>query len=173
MYPNQLFSCLAKDSKVAEMLSRSVAPYDLLLLAKADHIGRKNPPDYTENEIWINKKYLYYLNTIKQPVITGSDLIALGLSPSPAFSFMIDRAKKLRLSGKNKEEQLTIVLADAKSKGLISNIPPMYRNEITGNDLIKLGMKPSPKFKEILQKLNEQMKTGMSKEDVLQAFVGK
>lgn len=50
MQPNQLISQGSKAKAFRRMFAKSICPNDLILLAKADHLGRGGDHDYTEQE---------------------------------------------------------------------------------------------------------------------------
>ena len=96
------------------MFDRSVCPEDLLLLAKADHMGRLGPgmrreataEEYAEMGGRLREMLTLYKERMNQPYVMGRDLIEAGVKPSPLFADALAYAHKLRLAGIPKEEQL-------------------------------------------------------------------
>ena len=96
------------------MFDASVCPEDLLLLAKADHMGRLGPDmrretvleNYAETECKLREMLAVYQERMSQPYVMGKDLIAAGEEPGPLFTDALTYAHKLRLAGIPKEEQL-------------------------------------------------------------------
>ena len=97
-----------------KMFDRSVCPEDMLLLAKADYMGRKDAgtdgsaiaEEYREVELKLQKMLSVYEERMSSPYLTGKDLIEAGVEPGPVFGEALSYAHKLRLNGKSKEEQL-------------------------------------------------------------------
>ncbi|MBR6186353.1 MAG: tRNA nucleotidyltransferase [Clostridia bacterium] len=98
------------------MYDQAVAPEDLLLLSKADHLGKKAPGDPQAREkllkSWEGKeKRLYemlrlYQEYMSRPGVRGQDLLDAGLKPGPQFSLGLSYAHKLRLAGVERESAL-------------------------------------------------------------------
>lgn len=95
-----------------KMFDRSVCPEDLLLLAKADYMGRLGPgmdrdgliPDYEETERKLGEMFALYLGRMNRPCVMGRDLVAEGIQPEPLLGEALAYAHKLRLAGCPKEE---------------------------------------------------------------------
>ena len=96
------------------MFDQSVCAEDLLLLAKADHLGRigagakrENLADgYAETESRLREMLALYQDRMSRPYVMGKDLMAAGAEPGPLFTDALTYARKLRLAGVPKEEQL-------------------------------------------------------------------
>ena len=91
-------------------------PQALLLLARADHLGRTGFLPDEENERFLQERLQIYLETMAKPFVSGADLIAAGLTPGPDFSELLTYAHKLRLSGIEKETALKQTLTYRKEK---------------------------------------------------------
>ena len=97
------------------MFDSSVCPEDLLLLAKADHLGRLGAgtrrealaEGYAETECKLREMLAVYKERMSRPYVMGKDLIAAGAEPGPIFTDALAYAHKLRLAGVPKEEQLS------------------------------------------------------------------
>lgn len=119
MKPNMLVGAGAQVKSYMRMYDRSVCPEDLLLLAKADHLGRIAPgtdrsallASYAETEGKLREMLALYEERMRQPYLQGRDLIAAGLEPGPPFTQALALARKLRLAGRPKEEQLKQALS--------------------------------------------------------------
>ena len=114
MEPNQKVRDGAHVRSFMHMFDRSVSPEDLILLAKADYMGRLGEGEdraalaeaYQETENSLNAMLREYRDRMSRPYLMGRDLIEAGVSPGPVFSRALDYAHKLRLAGVPKEEQL-------------------------------------------------------------------
>lgn len=102
-----------------KLFNRSVNQNDLLLLSKADNIGRvgKNITrnfllkSYEKTELKLQKMLKIYNHRMSQPYVMGKDIINLGIEPSPLVGKILQYVHKLRLAGISKDEQLRHVLA--------------------------------------------------------------
>lgn len=62
MRPNMLAAQHSSQKALNRLFRLSVCPHDLLLLAKADHLGRIDPPDYTAAEKYLKAGFEIYKN---------------------------------------------------------------------------------------------------------------
>ena len=114
MQPNKKAREASHVKSFMAMFDRSVCPEDLLLLAKADHMGRLGPgmrreataEEYAEMGGRLREMLTLYKERMNQPYVMGRDLIEAGVKPSPLFADALAYAHKLRLAGIPKEEQL-------------------------------------------------------------------
>ena len=118
MKPNQMYN-IAKKKSMMKLWDEAICPEDLILLARADSLGRDKIHDYDEIEKILRASLEDYKNLMKKPQITGKDLISLGLKPGEQFSEYIKFGHKLHLSGVPKEEVLRHVSADINKKQLL------------------------------------------------------
>ena len=115
MQPNKKAREASHVKSFMSMFDLSVCPEDLLLLAKADHLGRLGAGtprdtlahDYAETECKLCEMLAVYKERMSQPYVMGKDLIAAGAEPGPVFTDALAYAHKLRLAGVPKEEQLS------------------------------------------------------------------
>ena len=114
MQPNNKAREASHDKAFMTLFDQSVCPEDLLLLAKADHMGRLGPgmrrepaaAAYAETERRLREMLALYQDRMNRPYVMGRDLIAAGMQPGPLISEALAYAHKLRLAGVPKEEQL-------------------------------------------------------------------
>ena len=114
MEPNQKVSMGSHIKSYMKMFDRSVCPEDMLLLAKADHMGRVGggtdravlAQKYEETEAYLHEMLGVYKERMSHPYLKGRDLIEAGMEPGPLFSEALSYAHKLRLAGMSKDEQL-------------------------------------------------------------------
>lgn len=104
MRPNMLSKNNSSLKASRRMFNESINPKDLILLAKADHLGRTNSEDYTNYECWLNDRLSDFYNTCNEPLLKGRDLIKMGLKPSKEFKEILDKAFNLQMSGLSKDE---------------------------------------------------------------------
>ena len=96
------------------MFDQCVDPEGLILLARADHLGRPGTEVLTENESFLCQRLQTYRQIMDRPHVMGADLVAAGLTPGPDFSEILAYAHKLRLAGIEKENALRQTLAYAE-----------------------------------------------------------
>jgi tRNA nucleotidyltransferase (CCA-adding enzyme) len=114
MEPNRKVQDTSGVKSFMKMFDRSVCPGDLILLAKADHLGRigeGTDPEtlamkYVETESVLRAMLREYEDRMSRPYVMGRDLIEAGVTPGPVFTDALAYAHKLRLAGVPKEEQL-------------------------------------------------------------------
>ena len=119
MQPNQKVRSGAHKKSFMKMFDRSICPEDLLLLSKADSLGRKNPEAddlntemrYAETETVLQQMLSDYHERMSLPYVMGKDLIEAGIKPGPLMGEALSFAHKLRLAGVSKEHQLSQTLA--------------------------------------------------------------
>lgn len=114
MSPNMLTDQGAGTKAYMRMFDRSCEPRDLLLLAKADHLGRIDPPDYSETESILKNQLAIYEERMSRPYVRGRDLVESGMRPGRAFTEALIYAHKMRLAGVAKEDALSQTLAYLK-----------------------------------------------------------
>ena len=103
------------------MYDAAVAPEDLVLLARSDHLGKKDPADpdarerlldsWKEPELKLNEMLRLYRDYMSQPGVRGQDLIDAGLTPGPDFTLALSYAHKLRLAGVDRDSALKQTLS--------------------------------------------------------------
>lgn len=78
MKPNLYAAQNSRQRAWNTLFDQSVCPEDLMLLAKADHLGRANAAPYEETEREIGERFAAFQETMARPYVTGADLIARG-----------------------------------------------------------------------------------------------
>lgn len=124
MEPNMKAGTGARDKAFMHMFNESVCPQDLLLLARADYLGRRGPEsdaeamarDYAPTAEKLADMLALYRARMAEPCVMGRDLIEAGLAPGPAFTEALAYAHKLRLAGVGKEDQLRQTLGYMRKK---------------------------------------------------------
>ena len=125
MKPNMMAECGSGEKSFMKLFDRSVCPEDLLLLAKADHFGRKKTEadretlaaGYAETEKTLQAMLALYRRRMAEPYLMGRDLVEAGVKPGPGFTEALAYAHKLRLAGLPKEEQLRQTLGFIRQAG--------------------------------------------------------
>ncbi|MBE6818201.1 MAG: HD domain-containing protein [Ruminococcaceae bacterium] len=118
MQPNRLVGEHAHTKAYMKMFDKTPYPQDLLLLSKADYVGRLGEDDRREDmlaayvpiEKKLGEMLALYQERMRAPYVTGEDLIRAGLKPGKAMGAALEYAHKLRLAGVPKAEQLKQVL---------------------------------------------------------------
>ncbi|MGN1115637.1 MAG: hypothetical protein ACI4TH_03635 [Candidatus Ornithomonoglobus sp.] len=115
MRPNALAIAKAKKKSFNKLFDLSVCPEDLLLLAKADHLGRVGPPDYSETEKLLQKALKEFYETMSRPFVQKQDLLSAGIRDNERLLELLAYSHKLRLAGAEKSAALKQTLSYAKS----------------------------------------------------------
>lgn len=106
MKPNLYAAQNSRQKAWNALFDASVCPEDLMLLAKADHLGRADAAPYEETERIIRARYAQFREMMARPHVTGADLMARGVQPGEEMGKMLEKAHRLRLAGVGKEETL-------------------------------------------------------------------
>ena len=106
MKPNLYAAQNSRQRAWNTLFDQSVCPEDLMLLAKADHLGRANAAPYEETEREMGERFAAFQETMARPYVTGADLIARGMHPGEEMGKMLEAAHRLRLAGVEKEAAL-------------------------------------------------------------------
>lgn len=88
------------------MFDKSINGKDLILLAKADHLGRLNASPYDEHEKWLNSRLDDFNEVCSEPLVKGKDLVEMGYKPSKEFAEILEKAYNLQMSGLSKYQIL-------------------------------------------------------------------
>ena len=123
MEPNKRMGDGAGEKSFMRLFDSSVCPEDLLLLAKADFLGRRAPgedgaalaAEYAETERRLRQLLELYRKRMAQPAVSGKDLLDAGFAPGENFRLALAYAHKLQLAGLSKEDQLRQTLGYLRS----------------------------------------------------------
>lgn len=101
--PMQFYKQGAKSAAIRR-LAKEVNIEDLILLAKADFLGRTTKEalqgDFEAGEwLSIRAKELKVINTPVQALLQGRDLMKAGLTPSKEFKIILDKAYEAQMDG--------------------------------------------------------------------------
>ncbi len=115
MRPHQLARQNSSFKATNKLFDAAASPEDLILLAKADNLGRipKSEHDY---DTFLYERLSRYKEIAAAPQVTGKDLLEAGLSPDRNFKNLLDYAHKLHLSGVPKDTALQQTIAFSKEK---------------------------------------------------------
>lgn len=119
MRPNALVYMKSGRNAFMKLFDEALVPGDLLLLAKADHMGRgEKGRDYEPLEEKLRFEFAAYGERMAQPAVTGDDLIAAGMKPGRAMGEALAYAHRLHLAGMEKAQALRQTLAYAREQGM-------------------------------------------------------
>ena len=110
MAPLFLYRKNAPVSETRRLLDLSVAPEDLLILTKADGLGKGSPQPPEKERFW-EARYADYREFLRFPRVTGADLIAAGIAPGTGMGRLLDETYEWALQGIPREEALARALA--------------------------------------------------------------
>lgn len=114
MKPNVIAAKRPKLKSTNRMFDQSLDPEGLILLARADHLGRPGTEILVENEDFLIERLERFRQVMDRPYVMGADLVQAGLHPGPEFSEILAYGHKLRLAGIDKENALRQTLSYAK-----------------------------------------------------------
>lgn len=111
MRPNMLAAQHSGQKSFNRLFDESLCPEDLLLLSKADALGKDPAPDYSETEAQLQARLSAFRETMAQPYVQGADLVAAGFPPNKDFTQALTLAHSLRLAGVPKKKAMGQVTA--------------------------------------------------------------
>ena len=123
MKPNREAQDGARKKTFMKLFDDAVCPDDLLLLVRADYMGRQaTPADGPELEAAyapmaqrLERRLEDYRTLMARPYVMGRDLVAAGVKPGPRMGEALAFAHKLRLAGLSREMQLRNALGWLKT----------------------------------------------------------
>ena len=123
MKPNRMVEDRSQVKSFMKLFDDCVCPDDLLLLSRADYVGRQAAPedgarlaaDYAPTEQRLRDLLGLYRERMAKPYLMGRDLIDAGVRPGPEMGEALAFAHKLRLAGISKEDQLRQALGYLRS----------------------------------------------------------
>ena len=118
MKPNRKVSDGAKKKSFMKLFDEADDPEDLLLLARADYLGRWDSEaerahiaeEYAPKEAILRRMLEEYRELMARPGLMGRDLIQAGVKPGPGMGQALAYAHKLHLAGVPRELQLAQAL---------------------------------------------------------------
>ena len=96
------------------MFDEAVDPEGLVCIALADDRGRIRETPGRDEEPFLMERLEAYREMMRQPHVTGRDLMEAGLAPGRDFSQLLEYAHKLRLAGIPRDSALKQTLAQAR-----------------------------------------------------------
>ena len=131
MRPNVLAGARSHKKKTRLLFDLSVCPEDLILLSRADASGKQDRPYDEGYERFLRERLEDYRRVMTRPMVTGQDLIRVGLQPGPQFSGWLRRARMLHFSGQEHDRALRQVLAEAARERSEAEVPRSPQSEDT------------------------------------------
>ena len=115
MKPNMLAAQNAGIKATNRMFDKAESPHDLILLARADDLGRGGERGAdADKEEYLEKRLALYEDVMSKPYVMGADLIEAGLKPDKSFAELLAFAHTLRLAGVETKAALSHTLAMAR-----------------------------------------------------------
>ena len=116
MRPNALAGQNGSVKATNKLFDEALDREALVCLAAADDLGRISEGPHRCNRDYFTERLQIYEDLMKQPQVTGQDLIQAGIKPCPDFSRYLRYAHKLHLSGVKKETALRQTLAEIEKR---------------------------------------------------------
>lgn len=111
MTPHLLLKESTKITSYCRMFDKSVCPKDLICLAECDKMGRAVPNrNYDESRARLLHYMGLYEERMRQPCVTGKDLIDNGYQPGVLFKQAMDMSHNFLLCGTPKAHAMTQIL---------------------------------------------------------------
>ena len=113
MEPNKMAGDGAGVKAFMRLYDKALSPEDLLLLSKADWLGRRGPETdekqlaagYAPTEEKLRGLLALYRARMAAPCVTGRDLVEAGFRPGPELGRALEYAHKLHLAGVERDQQ--------------------------------------------------------------------
>lgn len=115
MEPNKCAAAHSTVKKTNHMFDNSINAKDLLLLAECDALSSADKNSYSVKKEFLTSRLIQYYKILKEPDITGKDLILYGIKPGKTMGDALEYAHKLKLAGIEKETAIKQVLSYAKN----------------------------------------------------------
>lgn len=114
MKPNSMARNTESVKSFMKLFDQSICPEDLLLLSKADYLGRVGEEtdvelqinNYKPTEAKLHDMLSRFRKEMAQPYVRGRDLVEAGIEPGALMGEALQYAHKLRIAGLPKNEQL-------------------------------------------------------------------
>lgn len=123
----------------------------LALLCFANHAGRPPKPQKLPTKLAAIVNHAAatgILDTPPTPLISGQDIINLGLKPSPTISTLQKLSFEAQINGVFNTRPTALNWIKDNMLALISRCPYAPKQLITSDDLLSAGLKPGPVIKE-------------------------
>ena len=115
MRPSMLFESKSKVKKTNKLFDEAVEPKDIIYFSLCDKHVETSKEELKKKE-FLFERLRVYEEIMKEPYVTGKDLLELGFEPGVELGKMLELAHKLRLAGVSKEKTLKQVLAIYRKK---------------------------------------------------------
>jgi tRNA nucleotidyltransferase (CCA-adding enzyme) len=116
MRPNRLAQSRSPVKKTRAMFDKSINPNDLILLSKADVLVTSQAASSNDLEQFLYERLDDYRKRMREPMLTGRDLIAAGFTPGPGFSELISRARLFHFAGLAPDKALKQLISENKPR---------------------------------------------------------
>lgn len=112
LHMNILQLAYSKESTIKKLLNKledKISFNDLLLLGEADHMGRLGEYDFEGIKNWYDNILKEISITLPKPIVTGKDLIDLGIKPGPIFKEILDKAYDKQLENISRNTIISLI----------------------------------------------------------------
>jgi tRNA nucleotidyltransferase (CCA-adding enzyme) len=116
MRPNSLANAGSHVKKTRAMFDKSVNSGDLILLSSADVSVTSQAREADSLRAFLFDRLDDYRKRMREPMLTGRDLIDAGFAPGPDFTWMLERAKLFHFAGLSPENALKQLRREARTR---------------------------------------------------------
>lgn len=116
MRPSMLFESKSKVKKTNKLFDEAVEPKDLIYFSLCDKHVETSKEEELKKKEFLFERLRVYEEMLKEPYVTGKDLLELGFKSGVEIGKILELAHKLRLAGVSKEKSLKQVLAIYRKK---------------------------------------------------------
>lgn len=111
-----LFESKSKVKKTNKLFDEAIEPKDLIYFSLCDEHVETSKEEELKKKEFLFERLRVYEEMLKEPYVTGKDLLELGFKSGVELGKMLEFAHKLRLAGVSKEKSLKQVLAIYRKK---------------------------------------------------------
>lgn len=116
MEPHECFNNKSRVKSTNHRFDGVHYPADLCQLAVSDISGKEGEQERAKaEEAFLLERLDIYKKRAAEPMVNGSDLIAMGMKPSPEFSQILALSRKMHFSGVEKQAVLKDIVAKNKN----------------------------------------------------------
>lgn len=116
MKPHQCFNNESHIKTTNHMFDSVKNRGDLCHLVMADISGKGSVTERAlKEQAFLSERLVIYEARAKEPMVTGKDLIAMGMKPSREFSEILESSRKMHFSGVNKDAVIKDIVAKNKN----------------------------------------------------------